>query len=267
MYIYRLIPKTIRSRLLKIFNLSNILSSASKREILSCLITNKPIIRNGYYLSNYGVWLYKNNNDKSFDFALRGYRNGLDRILNSIHENFDYVDIGANQGIFALLAAKSRHCQQIYCFEPNLKVAQKLQLNLDFNNVTNYEIHKVAISKKDELINFFVPKSHSGAGKIATNLGVSNQVIRSISRYKLNVIFEKSKPVLFVKIDVQGFELEVLVELLNSNFKNKIKYLFLEVVIGDGNFEKITQVLYDNRFIEVKRFGSKTYFDIFYKKL
>lgn len=267
MSIYRLIPKSTRSRLLKIFNLSNILSLTSKREILLSLILNRPIIQNGYYLSNYGVWLCKNDDDKSFDFALRGYRNGLDRILNSMCEDFDYIDIGANQGIFALLAAKNRHCQHIYCFEPNLKIAEKLQLNLNFNNVINYEIHKVAITKTDGLMPFFVPKLHSGAGKIVTNLSVSNQVIRSVSRCYLNVIFEKSHPVLFVKIDVQGFELEVLVELLNSNFKNKVKYLYLEVVIADGNFEKISQILLDNKFIEVKKFGSKTYFDIFYKKL
>jgi FkbM family methyltransferase len=264
---YKLIPVTIRSRLIKILNLSNILSQTTISKALLSVIMNRPIIYNGFELSNYGVWLANNDKDKTFIFAIRSYRNGLDKILNSITKDFDFIDIGANQGVFALVAAKNRFCKRIYCFEPNSKVINNLRHNLEFNNVLNYEIHKVAIAKTDGQLKFFVPEYHSGAGHVVTNEGNYNQEINSISRNTLNVIFENLQNVLFIKIDVQGMELEVIIELLNSKFNSKIRYLFLEVDLNYGHFKDISQILSDNSFTEIKRFGSKSYFDIFYTRL
>jgi FkbM family methyltransferase len=264
---YKFVPVNIRSRLIKILNLSNILSETTISKAFLSLLTNRPIVYNGFELSNYGVWLASNYKDKTFDFAIRSYRNGLDKILKSISEDFNFVDIGANQGVFTLVAAKNRFCKRIYCFEPNLKVLGNLQRNLEFNNVLNHEIHKVAITKTDGVLKFFVPEYHSGAGHVVANDSNYNQEINSISRNSLNVIFEKVQHPLFIKIDVQGMELEVIIELLNSNLNCKIGYLFVEVDLNYGHFKDISQILSDNNFSEVSRFGSKSYFDIFYKRL
>jgi hypothetical protein len=76
-------------------------------------------------MSNYGVWMYNNFNDKTFKLSLLGYRNSLDRIISLIEYPFIFVDIGANQGIFSLVAAKNKNCVALHTFEPNSFGLQK----------------------------------------------------------------------------------------------------------------------------------------------
>ena len=127
----KVIPHTILERLLKIANSKNLLNSqVTNTEIIKSIFFNRYITSQNYTMSNYGVWMLNNYNDKTFKLSLMGYRNGLEKIILSLKHPFTFMDIGANQGVFSLVAAKNKYCIQIHTFEPNLSVNKFLEKNV-----------------------------------------------------------------------------------------------------------------------------------------
>jgi len=228
MRISRIIPYSIFERILKFLSLRNTkILERNTLDILKSVVTNKYLTKSNFVLSNYGVWLSKNSTDKTFELSVLGYRNKLDKILNKVSEPSIFVDIGANQGVFSLLAAKNRNFAEIHAFEPNLKVVQFLEKNFRFNKVQNGIIHKFAINSKSGTFNFLAPKNHSGAGKLSSK--EYNMKIVCVNYEYLNKIFKKLNYFYFVKIDVEGSEYLVLKELFKSEIGSHINKIFVEV--------------------------------------
>ncbi|NDI08771.1 MAG: FkbM family methyltransferase, partial [Actinobacteria bacterium] len=74
---------------------------------------------------------------------------GVEKIKESAHKsNGTFFDIGANQGVFSMIAAKNKHCKNIHEFEPNSNLIEFLESNFLFNNLKNYTIHNFAISSR-----------------------------------------------------------------------------------------------------------------------
>jgi len=215
----KVIPHTLLERILKIVNLKNLFNSqATKIEILNSVVFNRYITCQNYTMSNYGVWMLNNYYDKTFKLSLMGYRNGLEKIILSLEHPFTFVDIGANQGIFSLVAAKNKYCSSLHTFEPNLSINKFLEKNIKKNNVKNVTIHRAAIGSHIGNRGFFVPDNHSGAGRVSSTL--SNMEINCVNRFYLDKFLTDVDP-LFVKIDVEGSEGEVLQELFNSKLNIK----------------------------------------------
>ena len=82
-----------------------------------------------------------NYSDKTFQLSIMGYRNKLEKFLLSINEQLTFIDIGANQGVFSLVAAKNKNFVEIHAFEPNLKLISYLESNFYINKVNNFFIH------------------------------------------------------------------------------------------------------------------------------
>ena len=151
------------NRFLKILNLKYLIKSDVKvHEIIRSILTNRSIERQDYTLSNYGVWMLNNCLDKTFQLSIMGYRNNLEKILLSIKQPLIFIDIGANQGVFSLVAAKNKSFVEIHAFEPNLKLTQYLEGNFFMNKVDSFFIHKVAIGPKSTSINFLCQRIIQG---------------------------------------------------------------------------------------------------------
>ena len=263
MRLIKVIPHTILERLLKIVNLKNLLNSqATNTEIIKSIFFNRYITSQNYTMSNYGVWMLNNYNDKTFKLSLMGYRSGLERIILSLKHPFTFVDVGANQGVFSLVAAKNKYCSSLHTFEPNLDVNKFLEKNLKKNNVKNITIHKSAIGSRIGNSGFFVPDNHSGAGRVSSAL--SNMEVNCVNRIYLDKFLADAES-LFVKIDVEGNENEVLQELFNS--KLDIKYVFIEISSKYNYDEEFTiKILNSNGFDEVFRKENKISYDALFIK-
>ncbi|MFN0187174.1 MAG: FkbM family methyltransferase [Bacteroidia bacterium] len=134
-------------------------------------------------------------------------------------DNCVILDIGANCGQFSLVLAaallKSGLSQfKIHAFEPNPYVYQLLRSNLDINPQLDQYVscHQLAVGNEVGEIGFTFDPKNSGAGAITQapeNLGKENIKTR-IDR--LNNIVEALtiSRIDFIKIDVEGFEPEVL---------------------------------------------------------
>jgi FkbM family methyltransferase len=223
-----LISNKLLNRILKILSFKYLIKSdANRLEIIRSIITNQSIEKKGYTLSNYGVWMLNNYLDKTFQLSIMGYRNNLEKILLSIKQPLIFIDIGANQGVFSLVAAKNKNFVEIHAFEPNLKLVSYLESNFYINNVNSFIIHKVAIGPQSTSISFFVPENHSGNGRVTSEK--SNMHVICVNRDYLNKVFTQSNKLYFIKIDVEGSERNVLDELFNSSINLYIKYIFIEI--------------------------------------
>jgi FkbM family methyltransferase len=250
-------------RILKILSLKSLLKSdISLFEIIRSIIANKNIEKKGFTLSNYGVWMLNNDLDKTFKLSIMGYRNNLEKILFSISQPIIFIDIGANQGVFSLVAAKNKSFIEIHAFEPNLKLISYLESNFYINKVDNFVIHKVAIGPQSASINFFVPENHSGNGRIDSKKG--NMKVICVNRDYLNKVFTKYNKFYFIKIDVEGSEYNVLNELFNSNINLFIKYIFIEINTKFSKEDELVAMLKSNNFYERSRSRSRVTYDALY---
>ena len=258
-----LISNKSLNRILKILSFKYLIKSDAKRlEIIRSIITNQNIEKKGYTLSNYGVWMLNNYLDRTFQLSIMGYRNNLEKILLSINQPLIFIDIGANQGVFSLVAAKNKSFIEIHAFEPNLKLTSYLEGNFFMNKVNSFFIHKVAIGPHCTNIRFYVPDNHSGNGRITSQK--SNMQVVSVNRDYLNKVFIQSNKYYFIKIDVEGSECNVLNELFNSNINSYIKYIFIEINTKFSEEDLLIEILRSNDFYEVSRSGNRVSYDALY---
>lgn len=133
------------------------------------------------------------------------------------------VDVGTNVGNHTIFALQHLKAQSVICFEPNPTAYNILRVNLALNNLTDRATH-YAIGLSDK--NFMASMSHSpnnlGGARINTkaqNLGIPIMIGDEIL---------KDTPYDFIKIDVEGVEMQTLKGLENSLATNR-PIMFIEV--------------------------------------
>jgi len=139
------------------------------------------------------------------------YDKGLTNyILKNITVDDVCVDVGANIGwISCLLGVKSK---KVYSFEPNSVVFDRLVCNIYLNNLSNKIIFndKAVGNSNDE--QSFVSYEHSGHGHLGVDVR-SKKTLTGISKVevvRLDDYLKDIKSLDFLKIDVEGFEFEVI---------------------------------------------------------
>lgn len=122
-------------------------------------------------------------------------------------------DVGANVGAFSLKLAKTGinlgyKDFKIYAFEPNKSIVDALKKNLTLNPdiSKSVEICNFALGNNNGYCSLDFNENNSGGGRI-TEKGSSKIPIKKIDTY---VEEEKIANVSFMKIDVEGFEPEVI---------------------------------------------------------
>ncbi len=154
----------------------------------------------------------QNWSDRRAYFSGRYYQPDICRVLETLLQPGDqYVDVGANVGMTALLA-----CSRIgasgkgVAFEPNPVAFARLHEHFAMNGVTNFELVPRAVADCESVQWLFVPNDEMLLGTLVpeTHEGTRVEVrTEPVDRYVAT--FDPAKPTL-IKIDVEGYEVQVL---------------------------------------------------------
>ena len=133
----------------------------------------------------------------------------LDVIGKILREGDTFIDVGANIGIMSLYSGiKAGNTGKVISFEPNPKTRQILKDNIQLNNLKNIQIEEFALSSESKKSKIYDRWDINRGGATLIKPDNSDQGY-DISEISFTEYINKEK-VSIIKIDVEGFELEVL---------------------------------------------------------
>ncbi len=169
-----------------------------------------------------------------------GLTGGWEKLSLSIwvklaHNSDVIFDIGANTGIYSLVAKSLNPKAQTFAFEPVKRVFEKLEFN---NQLNGYDIncYESAASDSDGTATIFdTPTEHVYSVTVGKNLNTSDTSVipTTIKTIRLDTLIEKLKipKVDLIKIDVETHEAEVLKGL--GKYLEKFKPTMLVEILND----------------------------------
>lgn len=177
--------------------------------------------------SVYGPILQTRQQDLTFRFCVVGaYGRYLSDFLSNRKDPFSFVDVGANIGLYSLIAASNPNCRSCYAFEPNAEVFASLERNIVLNHHNKIRAYNVAVSSTEGPLSFSAHSGHTGAGALDA---AGTMTVMAVNRSAFDDIAELDALPKIVKIDVEGHEPVVLTELLNSRLASQIRNIYFEV--------------------------------------
>ena len=146
---------------------------------------------------------------------------------------FSFIDVGANHGIFSLLAAANPHCEHIYAFEPNPAVFINLVKNTEINGA-KVSCLCAAISSQPGVETLFVPKDWTGGASLHNRRDDTTPLLAIGCDHRALSFCEGSRVI--VKIDVEGHEFTVVEQLTLSSIWPRVSGIVVEQLnyMNDG---------------------------------
>jgi FkbM family methyltransferase len=144
-------------------------------------------------------------------YETESIRSFLGRTLPMRHGTM--LDIGANVGTHSL--AFARVFKTVHAFEPNQALWSQFERNMALNGLKNVQLHKIGLADRDaELMLHSIDKPNYGLGTFSTVeqydlrlKPIATCPVRHAGNYLASIGVQSVDA---VKIDVQGFEPEVL---------------------------------------------------------
>jgi len=124
------------------------------------------------------------------------------------------LDLGAHHGLYTLLASKRVGSRgRVIAFEPSRRERRALLLHLILNRCANVKVERLAVGSENTEASFFVVKgSQTGCNSLRppdVRSGTSRTRVR-VTRIDDWLEKQKYEQIDFVKLDVEGAELEAL---------------------------------------------------------
>jgi FkbM family methyltransferase len=233
------------------------------------ILFNWHFFLGGFGWSNYGVWLADRKDDATFNFCMdASYSNHLESLLLREEDPIIFIDIGANVGIFSLIAAKNSRIKAIHSFEPDPESFHYMSLNVYRNSAKNMTIHNFAIGQRFGEILLTRTPGHSGVSKIVSKedpRADSSIKIKMVNHEYFNLLFTGDDDY-FIKIDVEGYEFDVLKTISRASFFPSVTKLFIEFDVRRRDLSEIEIFLNASGFREYGRWGSELHWDALWCK-
>jgi FkbM family methyltransferase len=154
-------------------------------------------------------------------------------MLEEIRPNDLIWDIGANVGLYSVLLAQAAPNGQLVAFEPNESCYERLTRNISDNALDHVTVEKLAMSDRTGYVDF------ANDGALASTLGhivTDHSDVLASSAVQVKSITGDgylAQPGVripnFIKIDVEGFEREVLFGLKEGLAQPECRVVFCEI--------------------------------------
>ena len=132
----------------------------------------------------------------------------IDIISKSLQPSDNFVDVGASIGLMSLVASKTSPKGTILSFEPQKERFEILVRNTELNSTKNIQLFNNGLGKTEEQLQLHTDVFSPSLVDIENSKGKS-ELIDILVLDKL-VESRKIGTIGFLKIDVEGFELNVL---------------------------------------------------------
>ena len=209
-YLY-LLPRKIR---LKIFNLKKLkLYKTATGNFYLPQFALKDLIRNEII------------DNKIFD------RKVYETAIKYVKDDTIVLDIGANFGQLSVLLSKCKKNVEVYSFEASKYIFEILKKNVQINNANVKLFHNLVGNETEQELfikKLNISKFNTYGSNMIEKTEVRNENSRNIEKInsiKIDDIFF-DKEISFMKIDVQGYDLEVLKGSKNTIIKQQMPIIF-----------------------------------------
>lgn len=235
---------------------SQLITSPVGKIVFALLFKGKG---NRVYETNEGVKLEMTPEEAmSLGIALLGSHNHYEeKVLKTIlHRGDVVVDVGAFIGEESLLAAKLVGPKgKVYAFEPSPTHIKRLADNIRRNNTDNIEIIKYAVSNKKGIFPLYEAGSGSSFVKNEAEYHIRSKSIKPIYVKTVTldefVIRRRIHHIDFIKIDVEGWDLQVLkgaTKILRARDAPDVMIEVIDDVLSKAGFSSKDLVNYLIRF-------------------
>ncbi|WP_109316543.1 FkbM family methyltransferase [Pseudovibrio ascidiaceicola] len=217
-------------------------------------------------LTRYGVELTPNVFDATFRTCCEGgYGTFLTSYLVDYEKPFIMLDIGANQGLFSLLAAQNTNCQQVIAFEPVANTFQLLEQNIELNlAASRIKTVQAAVSDHTGQAKIFLSKTHSGGASLSQNTVHSDEKteeIQTISAQQLDEMITDEIDIV-IKLNAEGHEETVIKEVIKTSFFPRVQSIFYERDVRWSDPNMLKNLLEEQGFKSFKRVGHEPRLDV-----
>lgn len=235
-----------------------------RREWLESVARRRPAT----VRSIYGIRLQGNWDDATFRMYLFGsYGFFLSDFLARQTAPFVFLDIGANQGLYSILAARNRACVAVHAFEPVAQIADLLQANLALNRARQVVVHRLAISDRAGHVDIGFDPRHSGTSSLvavsggARLPGARTTRLETIDHQGLDALIGTGGTRILIKIDVEGHEETVVSQLGKCRFLPLVEAIFYECDESVTDVAAVERTLRAAGFVRFVKVGSGTHYD------
>ena len=191
--------------------------------------------------SLYGVWLQFRPFDLTFWLSTLALYGGFHRRhINAAPDDALFLDIGANQGLFAALAQKRGI--PVIAFEPNPKRFADLVTNLNINRGEgSIPLCAAVCGDRPDMMPLTVPRFHSGGASLVGGKGKKITAL-TLGRSFLDQIAQAHTGPVWVKIDVEGAEKHVLDALFSSQLGPRIDGMIIEFSQNNHSMQNLSEL-------------------------
>ena len=152
-------------------------------------------------------------------------------MINYLDKDETFIDIGSNHGNYTLISSCIVGCKTI-SVEPVKSTFNRLKMNLNLNKVDNVILRQVGISDRDGKLMF------------SNNLGERNKVIENktdqsletVNVITLDKLLSRETDISMIKIDVEGYEKQVLLGGIKSLQNKKLDVIQIELNNSNNYF-------------------------------
>lgn len=159
-------------------------------------------------------------------------------------------DCGSNIGMSILYFKKLWPNCRIISFEPDKKTFSKLRENIEFNKLDQIKLNNVALAQKPGQLNFYCDRENPGSLIASTIERHPGQTYEKVEALTLSE--QITEKVDFLKIDIEGAETGVFIDLAESKKLRLIEDICLEyhhhIEKDKDNLSIILRILEENNF-------------------